>query len=257
MVESNKNQGADDENHHHLEIEHETTADLKEEQVLLARAIGGWRGVIDSGLPAAVFVICYVVTSSNLTVSLAAAISVAFAITIIRLLRRQPIQQVLMGLIGVGVSAFIAAKTGQGKGFFLKDIFINAAYGAAMLVSILIRWPLVGVIVGVLTGRGMSWRAETPLVRRFAAATWIWVGMFALRLVFQIPLYTMQVSDGGEAAQTAALGIVKIVLGWPLFLATAYVTYLVLKPTFEAKRRPESSDGLTVKDLRRGDETSE
>ena len=71
-------------------------------------------------------------------------------------------------------------------------------------------------------------RDVLPLRRSYAAASWIWVAMFTLRVVVQVPLYL--------AGLVGALGVAKVVMGWPLFLAAAYVTYLVLRPALRAAR---------------------
>ncbi len=209
-------------------VNHETVADIKAEQALLARAIGGWRGVIDSGLPAAVFVTAYVISGNQLMLSIWCAVGAGVLIAGWRLLRRESLQQVLAGFVGIAVSAFVAARTGKAEDFFLPGLLLNIAYGAAFLVSILIRWPLVGVIVGFITGERTAWRQVPMLRRSYSAASWIWVGMFFSRVIVQVPLYL--------AGWVTGLGIARIALGWPLFLGCAYVTYLVLRPTLIAHR---------------------
>ena len=216
-------------------IEPETREDIEEEKVLLSRALGGWRGIIDSGLPTAVFVIAYLATGSQLGLSLWIAIGSALVIAAWRLIRRESLQQILAGLAGVGISAFVASRTGTGEGYFIPGLLQNMAYGLVFLVSILVGWPLIGVIVGFLTGRGVKWRADTELRRAYAAASWIWVGLFALRIAVQLPMYL--------AGWVAALGIAKVLMGVPLFIAAAYFTYLVLRPTFQARRDAESQTG--------------
>jgi hypothetical protein len=54
------------------------------------------------------------------------------------------------------------------------------------------------------------------------------VGVFFFRVIVQTPLYLL--------GSVTALGIVKVVLGWPLFLAGAYFTYRVLAPVYRARR---------------------
>ncbi len=223
--------------HHHEGIEHETIADVEEEKVLLARAIGGWRGLIDSALPTLLFVVVYLVSGNQLGVSLWVAIGAAVLIAAWRLIRRESLQQVLAGLAGVAISAFVASRTGRAEDFFLWGLLTNIAYGAAFLVSILVRWPLVGVIVGLLTGKGTAWRGDPDLRRTYAAASWIWVGLFASRVVVQVPMYL--------AGWVGALGVTKVVMGWPFFLGAAYFTYLVLRPTF-AQRRTRPPDNPAV-----------
>lgn len=224
-------QSADDpgnERPHEPLIIPETAQEVEEERVLLSKALGGWRGIIDSGLPTILFVIVYVATGSNLSTALWVAIGGAVAIALWRLLRREGLQQIIAGLIGVGISAFVASRTGTGEGYFIPGLLQNLAYGVAFLISILIGWPLVGVIVGFLTGRGVSWRTDSDLRQAYAAASWIWVGLFALRIAVQFPLYL--------AGWVGPLGVAKVVMGVPLFIAAGYFTYLVLRPTFAARR---------------------
>jgi hypothetical protein len=211
---------------HHLE--HETVADVEAERALLAKAIGGWRGLFDSGLPAAVFVVVYLVNGSQLAPAIWAAVAAGVVIAVWRLVRRESLQQVVAGFVGVAVSAFVASRTGRAEDFFLPGLLINLAYGSAFLISILVRWPLIGVVVGALTGEGTAWRRDAALRRSYAAASWIWVGLFAVRVAVQLPLYL--------AGWVGPLGVAKVVMGWPLFLAAAYATYLVLRPALRAAR---------------------
>lgn len=189
---------------------------------MLADAIGGWRGIIDSSLPSLVFVISYLATSQNLTTSIYCALGAGAAIAIWRLLRRQSLQQVLGGFGGVALSAFIAGRTGNAADFFLPGLLINAAYALAFTISNLVRWPLVGLGVGAATGDVAGWRQDQQLRRAYVLATWLWAGMFALKLAVQLPLYF--------AGLVGALGVAKIAMGWPLMLIVGLVTYRLLKP---------------------------
>jgi hypothetical protein len=213
---------------HEPVIEPQSAEDIREERVLLDRALGGWRGIIDSGLPTVVFVIAYLTTGNNVMLSVWIAVGAGGLVAAWRLIRREPLQQIFAGLIGVGISAFVASRTGTGEGYFIPGLLQNAGYLAAFLISILVGWPLVGVIVGFLTGRGVRWRSDRELRRVYAAASWIWVGLFGLRILVQFPLYL--------AGWVGPLGFAKVVMGVPLFIAAGYFTYLVLRPTFEARR---------------------
>ncbi len=220
-----------EDDHHEPVIEPQTPEDIREERVLLDRALGGWRGIVDSGLPTVVFVIAYLVTGNEVMLSVWIALGAGALVAAWRLLRRESLQQILAGLVGVGISAFVASRTGTGEGYFIPGLLQNIGYLAAFLISILIGWPLVGVIVGFLTGRGVSWRSDRELRRVYAAASWIWVGLFGLRIVVQGPMYL--------AGWVGPLGVAKVVMGVPLFIAAGYFTYLVLRPTFEARRAAE------------------
>ena len=110
--------------------EHETTADVRAESLLLERAIGGWRGIIDSGLPTMVFITAYIITGQELRPSVIAAIAAGVLIVAWRLIRRQPLQQVGAGMIGLAVSAIFTWKTGRAENFFLPGLLTNLAYGS-------------------------------------------------------------------------------------------------------------------------------
>lgn len=210
----------------------ESAEDVRQEALLLERALGGWRGIIDSGLPTVVFVVAYLVTGNELRTSLIAAVGAGVVIVIWRLIRRQPLQQVIAGFVGLLIAAWFSSRTGRAEDVFLPGMLLNIGYGAAFLISILVRWPLLGIAMGYLTGEGTSWRSDPDLRRVYAAASWIWVGVFGLRLVVQVPLYL--------AGAVAPLGVAKVVLGWPLYLAGAYATYRVLAPVYRARRASNS-----------------
>lgn len=213
--------------------EHETASDVRAETLLLERAIGGWRGMLDSGLPTMVFITAYVITGQELRPSVIAAVVSGLVIVAWRLIRRQPLQQVAAGLLGVAVSAVFTWKTGRAENFFLPGLLTNLAYGTGFLISILVRWPLLGIAMGYLASEGTAWRREPELRRIYAAASWLWVLLFFGRAIVQTPLYL--------AGWVTALGITKIVMGWPLFLAAAYFTYRLLAPILEARRAAKRS----------------
>jgi hypothetical protein len=207
------------------------------DRAMLDRAIGGWRGVIDSGVPTLVFITAYVVTGQQLRPSLVAAVVAGLVIAAWRLLRRESLQQVLAGFVGVAISAFVAARTGRAEDYFLMGILINVGYGLAYLVSILARWPLMGLIVGFFRGDATGWRDDPRQYSAYVTTSWIWVGMFALRLLVQVPLYL--------AGAVGALGVMKLIMGWPMFLLAAWLTYQVLHPvltTADAGALPESEE---------------
>ena len=206
--------------------------DVPAERALLAKAIGGWRGMIDSGAPAAVFLLVYSLNGRQLDQAVWASVAVGAVIVVLRLIRRESLTQIVGGFAGVAVSAFIAARTGQAEDFFIPGLLTNLAYGLGALISGLVGWPLMGFIVGSLTGSPTQWRADKALRRTYATATWVWVGVFGGRLLVQVPLYL--------AGQVEALGVAKIVMGWPLFLLGAWLNYLIISPVLAQRRGDET-----------------
>lgn len=218
----------------HKGLEHESVADIRAERIMLDKAIGGWRGLFDSGAPTLVFVIVYLFQPDKLQVALWSALAVGVAIAVYRAIRKDPLQQVVAGLVGVGIAAAFSAWTGKAENFFLPGLLTNAAYGTVFLISILVRWPLLGVFLGFFTGTGTKWRSVREYRRAAAAATWIWAGMFFLRLAVQLPVFL--------AGAIGTLGVLKVVMGWPLFLASAYFTYRLLQPIYNKLEAAKSQE---------------
>lgn len=197
-------------------------ASLGVDRAMLDQAIGGWRGLIDSGVPASLFVIVYMLNGQVLRSAVVAAVGSAVVIGLWRAARREPLQQVASGFVGVGISAFVATRTGRAEDYFLMGLLINIGYLAAYLVSILVRWPLIGLVVGYLRNDPTGWRDDPAQYRAYTTASWVWVAMFAIRLVSQVPMYLL--------GAVGALGVAKLVMGWPMFLLAAYLTYRIIHP---------------------------
>lgn len=183
-------------------------------QQTLLEQLGGFSGLIYSTLPVLVFV--PVNALLGLTVAIWAALGVAGAVLVWRLVRREPIQPAISGFLGVGICALIAWRVGEAKGFFLFGIYTSLVYGAAFLISILIRRPLVGVVWGVLNGHGVGWRTDSRVVRLYDAATAAWVLVFGARYLVQHHLYA--------ADSTGWLAAARIAMGWPLTALALVVT---------------------------------
>ena len=135
----------------------------------LLAAIGGVRGLVESILPGLGFLVVYTVTEELLP-SVLAPLAVAVVFIVIRLATRQPVTTALAGAIGIGVSAGLALLSGRTADNFVPGFIINAATVVLMVVSIVVRWPLVGVIVAVLTS-DEQWRADRAKFRVATVAT--------------------------------------------------------------------------------------
>ena len=193
----------------------------REEREHFLHALGGRHGIADSSLPGLAFVIAYTASGQELDVAIWTAVGIGAVLFAIRIARRETLQFALAGFVGVAIAAFIANQTGRAEDFFLPGLFLNLAYAAAYLISIAIRWPLLGVIVGPLNGEGMEWRNDPERLRLYSRASWIWVGVFTLRLAVQLPLYF--------ADELVALGVAKTAMGFPVFALAAWLSYLVLR----------------------------
>jgi hypothetical protein len=190
------------------------------EKELLNKAIGGWRGLIDSALPSMLFILVFVF-QKNLNNALIASLILGGILLFIRLFERKSLTQVFSGFIGLSISVFLTWRTKDASNFFLTGIVTNGIYGFLLLISVLIRKPLIGYLVGSLVGDTSGWLKHPLLVRAYTTVTWLWVAVFGLRLLVQIPLY---LNDN-----IALLGTVKIFMGWPLYLFAVWLTYQIVQ----------------------------
>ncbi|MBM7787711.1 DUF3159 domain-containing protein [Tenggerimyces flavus] len=191
------------------------------EDFSLLKAFGGWGGLLDAGLPGIAFVASYTLLDHNLKLAIIFAVSLGVVLAVVRLIRKDPLQNIIGGFVGIGIAAWIAHKTGEARNFYLPGLFINAGYAAGYLLANLVRWPLIGIAVGFAAGWGTEWRKDPLLMRAFLRTGWIWVAYFLLKLAVQLPLYLTD--------QLVALGVVRVAGGWPLLLVVLYLNYVVVK----------------------------
>lgn len=186
-------------------------------------ALGGTRGVIEATAPGLVFVVVYVATRA-LVPTLISASCVALLACVIRLVQRQGLQQALSGLFGVAIGVIFAAATGRGENYFVWGIATNVAMALAFALSVLLRRGLVAQFYSPLTGLAKGWQSDptyADLRRSCSLLTWMWAGIFALRVAVQAPLWL--------SGQVAALGVAKLILGLPLFGLGAWATWWGLR----------------------------
>lgn len=185
----------------------------------LLAGIGGPLGVLEAVLPATVFSIVFAITKTAIfAVGAAAGLSILFIL--IRLVRRQSLQQALIGAAAIALAAFLALRDGgQAADYFVPGFFTNAAYGSAMLLSILIRRPLMGYVAQLLFGLN-QWRTSSSY-KRLRLVTWIWFGFFAARLSVQLPLYF--------AGEVELLAASRVIMGAPAYAGLLALSWILLR----------------------------
>lgn len=190
------------------------------------QAVGGWRGAIESALPALAYLLAYQFSGRDAGLALKIAVALAAAAALARLVRRESLQFVISGVIGVALSAWFVSRSGKPEDFFLPDMLKNAAYFAVYLVSLLVRYPLIGVLLGAIEGEPLKWIRDPERRRTASSATALWVAMFGIRIGIMLPLYW------GNALN--ALGVAKVALGYPLFLLVVWLTYRLVRPWYRS-----------------------
>jgi Protein of unknown function (DUF3159) len=183
-------------------------------------AFGGKKGLVDSGIPAVIFLVVFNITDL-LNSALVAAVAFSAIITIIRLARRDTIQHALSGLIGVLICAWFANRTGNASDLYIPKLLTNLGYGTLYLVGNLAGWPILGLMLGPILGENLKWRNHPERKRAYTLASWLWVAMFFTRIAVQYPIY--------RSGNVNLLGTVNLAMGYPLFIATAYGSWMVLK----------------------------
>lgn len=191
----------------------------------LNELLGGWYGVIETAAPPVVFVATYLLTGKNLTAAVIVGIAVGIALAILRLIRRERPGRVLGALLIVVIGAIFAARTGNAADYFWPRVLANFASALAFAISIMARWPLLGVIVGPMLGTRMRWRQDPVLMKAYSRATWWWVLLSLVRGAIQVPLI---LND-----QLVALAAVSV-LFYVLVVATVAASWWTIKRSIPA-----------------------
>lgn len=193
----------------------------------LLASVGGVQGLVETTLPGFLYVLTFTITRDAVIAASVVGVAV-LALTIRHFVLKRPWTQLVGSLVGVGLAIWLTLRPGgQAGDFYLKDFWINAAYGSVLLLSVIARFPLIGLLMGFLTNQGLSWRKDKRKVRFFDLVTLLWVGLFATRLIVEVPLYL--------AGDVVTLGFVKIVLGLPFYLTMIWVSWLLLRGVVKAE----------------------
>lgn len=186
----------------------------------LTALLGGRRAVLDATAPAVAFVVAWLVSGRSLGWGAGAALVTGAAVAALRWRRGDRPLAALLGLLGVSVAVLVALYTGRAADFFLAQLLSNVVSALVWALSVLLRWPLLGVIVGGILGQRSSWRQDPGLLRAYSLASWVWVGQYLIRIAVFTPLWA--------AEAVVALGVARVALSWPLVAACVAVSGAVL-----------------------------
>jgi intracellular septation protein A len=189
----------------------------------LLEGMGGKLGITETILPSVLFGASFALTGQAIvSVSLAACTSALFILY--RLITRKSASSALIGAIAVGFASWLALRDGgEAVDYFVPGFITNAVYGSLLFISILVRWPIIGVLVEILRGNAASWRKDRKKVTIYSLVTAMWVGFFSLRLAVQVPLYL--------AGSAELLATARVAMGPPLYALVILATWLILRAT--------------------------
>ena len=209
------------------EAEANTVESLIRERLL--SAVGGARGSFETALPTIAFVVAWI-GWHDVKVAVIASAAIVLILLIVRLATRQTPRYVLSAVFATAIAAFVALRTGRAEAAFLPGILMSAGYGVAALLSVLVRWPLVGFMVAAADPRMTQdppvfralteWRRDRGLLTVCQRLTLVFVVLYAVRVGVMLPLYL--------AGQVTLLGVAKIALGWPAWLCALAVMGMLL-----------------------------
>lgn len=211
-------------------MENPAAAELTVEEVVrgqLAKALGGRRGMLEAAVPTIAFTVLFL-TTHELKLAVLVSGGCALVLLAARLVERSTPQFVLNSLFGIGIGAFFAYRSARGGGdvndqalaYFLPGILYNAVYAVVIGFSVAVRWPLVGFLVGSVTGDPTAWRSDPSIVKLCSRLTWILAVPCVIRVAVQTPIYFAGRNDWWDQdSAVAALGVTKLAMGWPLQIA--------------------------------------
>jgi hypothetical protein len=203
----------------------------------LSQLLGGGRAAFDATVPVVAFAVGWYAAGRSVPWGAGAAIAVALLVAAWRARRGVRPRAVLLGILGVCAAAAVAIYTGRPEDFFLIRLVSNAASAVAWALSIVLRWPLLGLVVGTALGQRTRWRQDPALVRAYGRASWVWVFQYLIRLAAFIPLWNI----GAVAGLTWA----QVLLSWPLvatvIAVSGFVLWRSLPPGHPGLRHPVTS----------------
>lgn len=190
-------------------------------------AIGGLRGVLESMLPGVVFVMLFIITS-NLHLTIAVSAVLAALQVIVRLIQRQSVIGALSGLLAVGICLIWAWKSHEARNYYMFGFLTNSFYIVLLSASLLARIPGLGFVIEFIRTLPTenfrawlsNWRSDKDLMRAYTVITALWIGVFSLRLLVQVPLY---VTD-----HVGLLGTARLLMGIPFWALAIWVSYLIV-----------------------------
>ena len=189
----------------------------------LSSALGGARGSFETALPTVAFVVAWALTH-EITIAVGASVAIVLTLLVVRLATRQTPRYVLAAVFATAIAAFFALRSGKAEAAFLPGILTSAAWGVASLLSVLVRWPIVGFMVAAgdpkLAEDPTAWRRDRGLVAVCQRLTMVLVMLYVVRVVIMFPLYL--------AGQVTLLGVAKVALGWPAYLCALAIMGMIL-----------------------------
>ncbi|MBF9309001.1 DUF3159 domain-containing protein [Bifidobacteriaceae bacterium NR044] len=220
-------------------------------------SMGGIRGVIESMLPGLLFVICFVITRNVQTTVIVAAVIAVLQVAV-RLIQRQSLMGAISGLVSIGICLIWVWTSHQARDYYMMGFITNAVYGTLLAISLIVRVPALGLVIESIRKMPTEnfglwlheWLDYKPLKRAYMYVTGLWIAVFVLRLVLQVPLYLTN--------HVVWLGTVRLIMGLPFWALAIWVSYLIIATPFmrlhhknrEAKQGDEDQNDVNSSEVK-------
>ncbi|MGO1393210.1 DUF3159 domain-containing protein [Agrococcus casei] len=186
----------------------------------LRELLGGGREALEATIPILAFVLAWVLSGNDVMWASGAAVVSALTIMAIGLVQRRRLRGLMIGLLLTIVAAILAVYMGDGRYFFLVRILSNAASIVIWAISILVKWPFLGIILGAIVGTKTRWRRDPVLLRAYSRASWIWALSYAFRVLVLVAVW--------DRTSVEVLGIVQALTSYPVLIACIVISGWVL-----------------------------
>ena len=215
----------------------------------LSKALGGRRGMLEAAVPTIAFTLLFL-TTKQLELAFGISVVTALVLLVLRLVQRSTVQFVMNSLVGIGIGAFFAWRSARGGGdaneqalaYFLPGMIYNGVYALVMVFSTVIRWPVVGFMVGSVAGDPTEWHRDPQVVRLCRNLTLMLALPCVVRVAVQLPIYVAGKAADDASPMVAALGVSKIAMGWPLQIAAlAGMAWLLARNHTPVEPEPDTA----------------
>jgi hypothetical protein len=221
----------------------------------MAAALGGRRGIVETAIPGIVFTAVWLATKDIQLALILGGSGVAVAL-LIRLAQRSTVQYVFNAAFSIGLGYLfvrLAANSGgteseQALAFFAPGILISLGYTVVFVTSILVGWPVIGFMLGSVTGDPTAWHQDKQVVKLCSRLTWVMLIPGAIGAGIQGPIWLMGWS-GTLEVDTAVLliGVLRLGLGWVLRIASwATMIWLLARNATPLEEPAAAVSGETV-----------
>jgi hypothetical protein len=190
----------------------------------LAVSLGGKRGMLEAGIPGLVFTLVWLPTK-ELQWALIASLAVAAVALAARLIQRSTLQYVGNAIFGIGIGWLFVrlaqssggSQSDQALAFFLPGILFSLGYSVVVGFSCLVRWPLMGLMLGAATDDPLGWHDNPQIVALCTRLTWVLMAPGAIGVALQGPVWLLGhhgTIDPGLAVTVIAT--LRLGVGWAL-----------------------------------------